>query len=48
MDRIYKPIEELSDSEIHRILESGDINELIILPLSIGQYHHKETYTAVT
>lgn len=40
MDRIYKPLERLSDNEINRILESGDINELITLPLSIGQYHH--------
>lgn len=44
MDRIYKPLERLSDNEIDRILESGEINELIVLPLSIGEYHHNWKY----
>ncbi len=39
MERIYKPLEELSDEEIEEVLREGELDELILLPLSIGQYH---------
>lgn len=39
MGRIYKPLDFLSEGEIKKILESNDINEIIRLPLSVGQNH---------
>ncbi|MCL2633447.1 MAG: hypothetical protein FWD34_02915 [Oscillospiraceae bacterium] len=39
MDKIYKPLSEFNDEEIKRILQFGTIDELIILPLSVGEYH---------
>lgn len=41
MERIYKPLPELSDEEIIRILQSGTIEEQITLPLAVGQNHSK-------
>jgi len=37
MGRIYKPLDFLSEGEIKKILESNEINEIIRLPLSVGQ-----------
>lgn len=39
MERIYKPLEILSDEDIDRILTEGKIDEMIVLPLSVGEYH---------
>lgn len=39
MDRIYKPLDCLSNADINKILESDDINEIIQLPLSVGMNH---------
>lgn len=37
--RIYKPLPTLSENEIERILSDGNIEEMIVLPLSIGENH---------
>jgi len=37
MERIYKPLQTLSEDEIKRILLDDNIQELIILPLSVGE-----------
>ncbi len=39
MDRIYKPLQKLHNEEIQAILESGSIEELVLLPLSVGEHH---------
>lgn len=39
MKRIYHPLPEIDDKKIERIIQSGSIDELMILPLSIGEYH---------
>lgn len=39
MKRIYRPLTEVNAEEIKRILQVGTIEEMIILPLSVGQYH---------
>lgn len=39
MDKIYKPLPRVSDKEIERIIEEGTIEEIIVLPLSIGEHH---------
>lgn len=39
MKRIYKPLSKLSDEEIKHIIHKGTIEEMILLPLSIGEYH---------
>ena len=44
MNRIYKPLECLSDNEINNVLKKGDLNELLLLPLSVGEYHHNWKY----
>lgn len=40
MKRIYQEIKEYTDDEIKAILDRQVIEELILLPLSIGLYHH--------
>lgn len=37
MERIYKPLQILSEDEIERILLDDNIQELIALPLSVGE-----------
>ncbi|CRK84624.1 hypothetical protein [Neobacillus massiliamazoniensis] len=37
--RIYKPLKELSNEQIREILNKNDIDELISLPLSVGEHH---------
>ena len=37
--RVYRPLDILSNQDIKRILESNDVNEIIFLPLSVGEYH---------
>ena len=44
MDRIYKPLKELSNSDIENILFEGEMDELITLPLSVGEYHSNWKY----
>lgn len=39
MNEVYAPLKPLSDTEINHILEKGDIDELMRLPLSVGLYH---------
>lgn len=39
MERIYKKLVPLTDYKINRILSDGLIEELIYLPLSVGEYH---------
>lgn len=39
MGKVYQPLPEISSKEIKRILQSGILDELIILPLSVGEYH---------
>lgn len=39
MKRIYQPLPEISNKEIEQILQSGSIEELMILSLSAGEYH---------
>lgn len=41
MERIYQPLQILSEDEIERILADDNIQELITLPLSVGQNHPK-------
>ncbi len=36
--RIYRPLPELDTAEINRIMVSGTIDELIVLPLTVGEY----------
>lgn len=44
MKNIYEPLVDLSDIEIKSILEKGDIDDLIRLPLSLGQYYRNWKY----
>lgn len=44
MHRVYRTLEDLSDIEINNILENGDLDELILLPLSVGEYHYNWKY----
>lgn len=44
MNRIYKPLDCLSNADIIKILESDDINEIIQLPLSVGMNHPNWKY----
>ncbi len=37
--RVYRPLDILSNQDIQRILENNDVNEMIFLPLSVGEYH---------
>lgn len=37
--RIFKPLDVLSLEQIQEILEEGTDEELILLPLSVGEYH---------
>ncbi|CAH2715956.1 hypothetical protein BACCIP111895_03140 [Neobacillus rhizosphaerae] len=37
--RIYKPLKEFSNEQIREIFNSKVIDELITLPLSVGEYH---------
>lgn len=39
MKKLYQSLPEFDDKEIRRILQFGSIEELTILPLSIGEYH---------
>lgn len=39
MGRTYQPLPQYNNKEINRILQTGTIEEVIILPLSVGQYH---------
>lgn len=39
MNSVYRPLEQLSDIEINTILKKRDLDELIKLPLSVGEYH---------
>lgn len=36
---VYKPLKQLTDSEIFAILEHGNINDLSTLPLTVGEHH---------
>lgn len=38
MERIYKPLSEKTREEVKEILESNDMDALITLPLSLGEY----------
>lgn len=38
MERIYKPLSKKTREEVKEILESNDIDALITLPLSLGEY----------
>lgn len=40
MERKYQEIREYTDQEIKEIQERQVIDELILLPLSVGMYHH--------
>lgn len=44
MERIYKPLDVLSDEDIKRILREEKTKELILLPLSLGEYHRDWKY----
>lgn len=35
----YRALPRISDEEMKRIMESGTLEELIVLPLSIGEYY---------
>lgn len=37
--RVYKPLEDLSNQQLNEILDRNRIDELITLPLSVGEYH---------
>lgn len=37
--RFYKTLEEFTDEQIREILNKNDLDELISLPLSVGEYH---------
>lgn len=37
--RIYKPLDNLSGEEINDILKRNHVDELLTLPLSVGEYH---------
>lgn len=37
--RVYKPLEDLSNQQLNEILDRKRIDELIPLPLSVGEYH---------
>ncbi|MBU5363403.1 hypothetical protein KQI58_20480 [Enterococcus raffinosus] len=39
MKRIYHPLPEISNKEIEQIFQTGSIEELMVLPLSVGEYH---------
>lgn len=39
MKKLYQSLPEFDDKEIRRILQFGSIEELTILPLSVGEYH---------
>ena len=39
MKRVYQPLPVIEDKKIERILQLGNIDELMILPLSVGEYH---------
>ncbi|MGG5370333.1 hypothetical protein [Enterococcus sp. AZ196] len=39
MKRVYQPLPVVDDKEIKRILQLGSIEELMILPFSVGEYH---------
>lgn len=39
MSMVYHALPEVCDDDIKRIMESGTIEELIVLPLSIGEYY---------
>lgn len=38
MERIYKPLSERTREEVKEILQSNDMDALITLPLSLGEY----------
>ncbi|RJE48901.1 MULTISPECIES: hypothetical protein [unclassified Dehalobacter] len=44
MDRKYEPLPILTEEQIKCILESDNLDKLIILPLSIGEYHSDWKY----
>ncbi|WP_072988297.1 hypothetical protein [Clostridium cavendishii] len=44
MERVYKPLDILTDDEIKKILENGIVEELLTLSLSVGQYNKKWKY----
>lgn len=39
MERIYRPLEDYSDQQILEILNSNNKELLLLLPLSVGEYH---------
>lgn len=39
MKRIYQPLPKIDKKEIEQILQSGSIEELMILPLAVGEYY---------
>lgn len=44
MERIYKPLDELTNEGIDRVLERNDPDEMIRLPLSVGMNHTNWKY----
>jgi len=44
MERIYKPLDSLTNEDIDKILDRNDIDEIIILPLSVGENHTNWKY----
>lgn len=44
MNSIYKPLPILSDKEILELIKKNDINEVMLLPLSVGEYHPNWKY----
>ena len=47
MERVYRPLEILSEEEVSCILSNGNIQEIITLPLSIGQNHSKWKFAKI-
>ena len=39
MERIYKPLDDPTDDEISQIIERNLLDEIALLPLSVGQNH---------
>ena len=41
---VYRPLEALSQAEIDNIIERNQLEELMLLPLSVGEYHSNWKY----
>lgn len=44
MERVFKPLDYLSNENVKEILESNEIEEIIRLPLSVGMNHPNWKY----